>query len=340
MARLGTNPARGQQLQFTPPRVTVAVLVHAPNQSGYFQHRLDVTRLTLQSILANTEKPFELLVFDNASCPEMVAMLKDMHAQGQIDTLVLSTQNIGKLNALARIANMALGSLLAYSDDDVYHLPGWLPAHLQIFEHYPHVGAVTGFYIKQRVGMSSDRTLAWARDLEAQSPAAVQRGQLIPRKWEEEYMDNSGRSEERYQSEIAGLEDVLLEYDGVPAWVSAHHFQVMLPKELLLEVLGEMLPGGWSNDMMGRMVELDDLIDAKGYLRLTTARQTMRLLGNAIDEEVRALAERDGIETKVAVGKHALPAEKQKGLWGNRYVRGLSQRLINWLYAHLHGGAG
>lgn len=334
MARLGTNPSRGQQIGFEPPRVTVAVLVYAPNQAGYFQHRLDVTRLTLESIIANTPEPFELLVFDNGSCQEMTDFLKELHLNGKIDTLVLSQQNIGKLNALWRIANLAQGEVIAYTDDDVYHLPGWLSKHLQILDTYPRVGAVTGFYIKQRVVMSSESTLQWVKNYEAEHPGKVQRGNLIPRKWEEEYMDNSGRSEERYQGEIAGIEDIVVDYQGVKAWVSAHHFQVLTPKKVLLEVLAEMLDDGWSDLMMGRMVEMDDRMDAKGYLRLTTYEQTMRLLGNAIDDEVKAIAAQDGIETQAAISSEA--SEKKPGLWNNRLVQKLAQRTINWLYRGLN----
>lgn len=334
MARVGTNPSRGKKIEVEPPRVTVAVLVYEPHQTGYFQNRLDVTKLTLQSILKNTEKPYELLVFDNGSCSEMTAYLRQLQSEGLIDTLVLSKHNIGKLNALWRIANLAQGDLIAYSDDDVYHLPGWLPKHLQIFDNFPGVGAVTGFYIKQRVVMSSDKTLAWVEEFEKQNPTHVQRGNLIPRKWEEEYMDNSGRTEERYQGEIAGVDDIVVEHNGVKAWVSAHHFQVMTPKKVLLEVLSEMLENGWSDQMMGRMVELDDRMDDKGYLRLTTYEQTMRLLGNAIDEEVKALAASQGIITTAAI---ALQDQvKNGGFWSNRLVSSLAQRLINWLYLRLH----
>ena len=334
MARLGTNPSRGQQLDFTRPRVTVAVLVYAPNQAGYFQHRLDVTRLTIESILRNTPEPFELLVFDNGSCQEMTDFLKELNRADKIDTLVLSQQNVGKLNALWRIANLAQGEVIAYTDDDVYHLPGWLDRHLQILDTYPNVGAVTGFYIKQRVVMSSESTLKWVQQYEKDHPGLVQRGNLIPRKWEEEYMDNSGRTEERYQSEIAGVEDILVDYEGVKAWVSAHHFQVMIPKKVFLEVLSEMLEDGWSDLMMGRMVEMDDRMDEKGYLRLTTREQTMRLLGNAIDDEVKALAAKDGITTEAALTE--ITPGKVSGLWGNGFVRKLAQRILNWLYRGLH----
>lgn len=334
MARLGTNPSRGKTLDFTPPRVTVAVLVYEPNQLGYFQHRLDVTRLTINSIIKNTEKPFELLVFDNGSCEEMVSHLKSLHENGQIDTLVLSRQNIGKLNALWRIAHLAQGEVIAYTDDDVYHLPGWLPAHLEILDTYPNVGAVTGFYIKQRVAMSSDKTLEWVAQQEAAKNLTVERGQLIPKKWEEEYMDNSGRTLERYQSEVAGLEDVVVDFKGLKAWVSAHHFQVLTPKKVLIKVLSEMLEEGWSDQMMGRMVEMDDLMDAKGYLRLTTYAQTMRLLGNTIDDEVKALAARDGISTTAAISGEE--TEKSSGFWSNRLVRKLSQAVVNRLYHKLH----
>ena len=337
MPRFGINPSRGKNLDFDPPRVTVAVLTFVPNLTGYFQHRLDVTKLTLQSILKNTTGAFELLVFDNGSCPELVDYLKSLQKDGHIDTLVLSNHNVGKLNALWRIGQLAMGEVIAYTDDDVYHLPGWLDAHLALLDGYPNVGAVTGFYIKQRVNMSSDTTLKWADELEASQPDAVKRGQLIPRKWEEEYMDNSGRSEERYQGEIAGLEDIVVTYKGLKAWVSAHHFQVLLPKKVLLETLSEMLEGGWSNKMMGRMVEMDDRIDAKGYLRLTTYEQTMRLLGNAIDDEVSALAARDGIETRAAV-RDSQPNVQAKGIWRLPKVRGLADRITNWLYQKVHGG--
>ena len=330
MPRIGINPSRGKQLDFSPARTTVAVLVYAPHQAGYFQNRLDVTRMTIESILVNTREPFDLLVFDNGSCPEMVDYLKSLEADGKIDTLILSKRNVGKLNALKIIFNSAPGEIVAYTDDDVFHLPGWLGAHLKVIDTFPNVGAVTGFYIRQRVAMSSDSTL----DFVNQPGIETERGLLMPRKWEEEYLVNSGRDWERYEKEVAGIEDIIVTYQGLQAWVSAHHFQMVCPKIVIQEVLDEMLPEGWSGDVMGRMVEMDDRMDAKGYLRFCTREQTVRLMGNAISEEVAELARESGLDVGAAE-----PAKKTGGLmsrlvrvkWIRFIVQGIVNRLYRWL---------
>ncbi len=330
MPRIGINPSRGQTLDFAPARTTVAVLVYAPHQAGYFENRLNVTRMTVESILANTQEPFDLLVFDNGSCPEMVAYLQSLHEQGKIDILILSKRNIGKLNALKVIFNSAPGEIVAYTDDDVFHLPGWLKAHLAVIDTFPNVGAVTGFYIRQRVAMSSDSTVAFAN----QPAMDVKRGDLIPKKWEEEYVVNTGRTWEHYESEVAGIEDMIVIYAGLEAWVSAHHYQMVCPKRVVQEVLAEMMPEGWSDRVMGRMVELDDRMDAKGYLRFCTREQTVRLMGNAISDEVANLAQQAGLSVRAA----AVDVE-QKGLmhrlaqvkWFRYVMQGIVNRIYKWL---------
>jgi len=331
MPRIGMNPSRRETLDFTPARTTVAVLVYVPHKAGYFQHRSDVTKLTIESILMNTQQPFDLLVFDNGSSPEMVTYLQSLYENGAIDYLILSKRNIGKINALRMIFDAAPGEIVAYTDDDVLHLPGWLDKHLEIIDTYPNVGAVTGFYIRQRVAMSSESTLAFVNQPEIET----QRGLLMPRKWEEEYLVNSGRAWERYEKEVEGIEDILVTYKGVEAWVSAHHFQMVCPKVVIQKVLAEMIPEGWSDQVMGQMVEMDNQMDEMGYLRFCTREQTMRLMGNAISEEVAALAQKLGISAKGI----ALESES-KGLMRRlaqfKWVRYLLQDIVNMIYKWLH----
>jgi hypothetical protein len=261
----------------------------------------------------------------------MVTYLQSLYARGAIDYLMLSKRNIGKLNALRMIFDAAPGEIVAYSDDDVFHLPGWLGAHLQIIDTFPNVGAVTGFYIRQRVAMSSESTLAFA----AQPEVETQRGLLMPRKWEEEYLVNSGRTWEVYQSEVAGVEDVIVRYQGLEAWVSAHHFQMVCPKAVVQEILAEMVPEGWSDQLMGRMVEMDDRMDAKGYLHFCTREQTVRLMGNAISEEVASLAEKAGLSVRAA-NVHDRPKGLMHRLAQVKGIRFVLQGIVNRVYRWLN----
>jgi glycosyltransferase involved in cell wall biosynthesis len=270
-------------------------------------------------------------VFDNGSSPEMVNYLQELYQNGSIDYLLLSERNIGKLNALNMIFNIAPGEIVAYSDDDVLHLPGWLGKHLEIIDTFPDVGTVTGFYIRQRVAMSSESTLQFAN----QPDVEAERGLLMPRKWEEEYLINTGRTWERYEEEVRGIEDIIVKYNGLEAWVSAHHFQMVCPKAVVKEVLADMLPDGWSDQVMGRMVELDDRMDDKGYLRFCTREQTMRLMGNAISEEVLDLAK----EFNIPVDDIHVP-QNNKGMMGRlaqvKWIRYILQGIVNRLYNWLH----
>jgi len=49
-----------------------------PEFCRLLQASLDVLRLCLGSLLANTPRPFDLLVFDNGSCEPVVEYLKGL----------------------------------------------------------------------------------------------------------------------------------------------------------------------------------------------------------------------------------------------------------------------
>ncbi len=321
------NPSRGQKLDFVPARVTVCVLTFVPHQAGFFQHRMDTARMTIESVIANTHVPYNLLVMDNGSGPEMVNYLKHQYDAGHIDYLMLNRHNIGKLNALRAMFQTAPGEIIAYADDDIYHLPGWLGAHLQVLDAFPNVGAVTGFYVRQRVNLSSSQTVKWA----AEGNHTVEKGLLIPEVWESEYIDAYDRSPERYHAETDGIEDILVESNGVKAWVSAHHFQVVTPRHVILPIIDEMMPTGWNDGMMGRMVEMDDVMDSKGYLRLTTRAQTIKLMGNAITAEIARVAASHGLNVERSE-LSSTTSGLAKWIANNRVARRVMQTVVNKLH--------
>jgi hypothetical protein len=83
------------------------------------------------------------------------------------------------------------------------------------------------------------------------------------------------------------------------------------------------------------MVELDDRMDDKGYLRFCTREQTMRLMGNAISEEVLYLAK----EFNIPVDDIHVP-QNNKGMMGRlaqvKWIRYILQGIVNRLYNWLH----
>ena len=111
MPRVGMNPARGQPSGYQPARITLAMLTYLPNQAGYFEQRFAVTRLSLESLIANTPEPHDLIVFDNGSCPELVEYLVKLRDEGHIQYVLLSASNIGKIGALQIIFQAARARL-------------------------------------------------------------------------------------------------------------------------------------------------------------------------------------------------------------------------------------
>lgn len=316
------NPGRGKKSSFQPARVTVAVLTYIPNQAGYFQDRLEVTKTCLESILANTSSPYDLMVFDNGSCPDAVEMFKSMRAEGKIDFLILSAQNIGKIGALKMIFAAVPGEIIAYCDDDVFFLPGWLERHLQVIDTFPKVGAVTGMYIKPHMkeGIASTLKFAGRKDV------ITEKGNLVDRELEQHYIDQTGRTWERYREEIQGLKDVRVTYKGVQTYVSAGHYQMTVPKKAILNAL----PPEWSGNLMGQMRDLDVAIDKLGLLRLCTTPATIRLLGNKIDEASAAALREYGVDAK------GVKSEKEMAGWKKKFLQHpLVQKIAYFFYERL-----
>jgi glycosyltransferase involved in cell wall biosynthesis len=322
MPRIGINPNRGQVTEYRPARITLAMLTYLPNQAGYFAERLAVTKLSLQSLIAHTPPPFDLLVFDNGSCPELVSYLCGLRDEGLINYLLLSSMNIGKVGALHEIFRAAPGEIVAYTDDDVFFLPGWLQAHLDILDGYPSVGLVTGFYIRSHLRYATRAIEAFAQHADVQ----VSRGLLISRELEQHYIDNMGRTWESYQEEVDGLEDILLTYQGVNALASAGHHQFVAHRHLMLEALP-----AWDRNLMGKMIELEENIDQMGYLRLSTPEPVTRLLGNVISPENAAEATRLGLMAIFSSQKTSKTSISQ------RMMRNpLIKRLALGIYNRLH----
>lgn len=277
MARVGMNPARGRFTEYRPARVTVAVLVHIPHLAGYFEQRLDVLKVCLGSILENTVGPYDLMVFDNGSCEEVSSYLEDLRRSGEVRYLVHSSANVGKIGAFQVLFRAAPGEVVAYCDDDIYHYPGWLEAHLEILDTYPNVGMVSGCAVRslfEKERISSNLGFA-----EREPGVTLKRGRFIPPEWTQDWAESYGRDAAAVERETAGIDDLILEYRGVQAYAMANHNQFVTPKA----VITRCLPATWSGRLMGEMRELDIAVNRAGYLRLTTVTRTTQHMGNKVN---------------------------------------------------------
>jgi glycosyltransferase involved in cell wall biosynthesis len=334
MARIGINPGRGKVTDHRPERVSVALVTYIPNLDGYFEHRLEVLKLVLSSLGAHTRPPHDLMIFDNASCPEVVAYLRQQQEQGLVDYLILSERNIGKIDALQVLFNAAPGEIIAYSDDDIFFYPGWLEAQLEVLESFPRAGMVSGTPVRNAAG-HAHRSLD--RLAEQGAPGlSVARQRRIPDEWEADWALSTGRDPQAHLQATREQLDLVLRMEkpggACEAIGSANHFQFVTPRQVILQAL----PAGWTGKLMGSMIELDEAVDSLGYLRLSTVERYTRHLGNALSAEV--IAEARGLGLKLEAG--AAPASGMRGRkhWllrvpgARRVLSGLYQRLFNILY--------
>jgi glycosyltransferase involved in cell wall biosynthesis len=93
---------------------------------------------TIESVLAQTEPPSEILVLDDGSSDATLSI-----TGAYADRVTLYRQkNQGVANARNVLCSLAQGDLIAFLDhDDLWH-PRYLETQRRIFERHPHAGAL------------------------------------------------------------------------------------------------------------------------------------------------------------------------------------------------------
>jgi len=308
--RIGQNPAKSVDFVAQPERVTVAIVSYIPTLGGYYAQSLDVLQACLGSIWENTRLAYDLLVFDNASCPEVRSFLSEAHAQGKIQYLMLSKKNIGKAGAWNFIFGAAPGEYVAYADSDVYHYPGWLEPQIEILEAFPKAGMVTGMPMWTPAEYST-ATSEWA---EQNPDVTLERGKFLS--WEDywRHSQSLGAEEAKAREHFSSIEDVTILYRGRRYYIGAAHFQFVARKAALQSVLP--IP---SERPMGQVRLLDIALNECGYLRFCTSDWWVQHMGNALQDEFKPRG----------TGSIPTPAKRNAAkFWGFKPIR----KIVNWLY--------
>lgn len=113
---------------------TVSVIVPHYN-------RPEFVRRALESIHAQTVKPFEILLVDDGSTPENREKLK---AVADLATIVYAPRNLGISGARNLGAQTAKGNWLAFLDDDDQWLPDKQERQIRYLEAHPGLKAIGG----------------------------------------------------------------------------------------------------------------------------------------------------------------------------------------------------
>ncbi len=257
--RKGQNPAKFVKTVARPERITAALLNYIPFLSGFYAEGLDVLKACLQSMRNEPGLPFDLMVFDNGSCPEVRDFLVAEKDAGRIQYLILSEKNVGKGGAWNVMLPGAPGEIIAYTDSDVLFSPGWLKRSVEILETYPNVGMVTARPFRTPPEFYT-RTVEWARSSGALQPELEQ---FIP--WETflEFNLSLGQSEEENRKVYAETRDWVMTCNGVTAVAGASHWQFTAYKS----TLQQFLPFDMAKPM-GQVRQLDERMNNAGLLRL------------------------------------------------------------------------
>jgi len=318
--RKGQNPAKFVKDVPRPERITAALLNYIPFLSGFYAETLDVLKVSLESMRKDPGLPFDLMVFDNGSCPEVRDCLIKEKEEGRIQYLILSEKNVGKGGAWNIMLAGAPGEIIAYTDADVLFSPKWLSRSVEILETFPNVGMVTArpFRTPQEFFES---TLRWTRHAER---ATLEEGQFIP--WETflEFNLSLGQTEEENKKVYSETRDWRIDYKGITAMAGASHWQFTAYKS----TLQQFLPFDMDKPM-GQVRQLDKRMNDAGLLRLMVSDPLAMNMSNTLGYLRGELGrQKERSKKKEGLARRVLELSPIK-----RIMLAVYNKIFNWYYS-------
>ncbi|WP_337992967.1 glycosyltransferase family A protein [Flavobacterium sp. KACC 22758] len=139
--RVGYNPNKDKIQKTNVFFHQVIIPVYIPNQEGYFKDSFKIFEYSLKSLFKTIHSKTYITVVNNGSCLEVMDYLTNLHKEGKVHE-VITTTNIGKLNAIVKGISGHNFTFITITDADVLFLTNWQEETYKVFEKFPKTGVV------------------------------------------------------------------------------------------------------------------------------------------------------------------------------------------------------
>ena len=268
------NPELGSLNVKIPSKITFTTITFIPELIGYYEDSFNVLKLVFNSILKNTPFKFDLIVFDNGSCDEVIDYLLQLKKSKKIDQLILSSANQKKLGAWNTLFSGALGDLVYYFDSDIYHYPEWYHESLKILEEYPEAGVVCSCPVINRKYLENNISYC-----NSENNIHLEEGYFIDENWIRELAMSLGTDPNNFLKKKLIQKQIRITRNKVQAYVASWHPQFFVRSE----VLRKMFPKSRSWALDNTDKSFDQEVDELGYLKLSATKPGIYHLGNSIN---------------------------------------------------------
>lgn len=285
MPRVGRHPLKGaKEFDRINKDITVCTIIHAPVLDGYWSDYLDILDLFFNSLYQSTSLPFDLMVFDNGSCSEVKDFLLKLQDCGKIQYLTLSKYNLRKTGALKFLLTTAPGEIVAYSDCDVFFLPGWLENSIEILNTYPKAGKVTAMPIAMNTSSPVFNKFFITTLIEASEDPLIklETGSLVKDYFIKAHAASLDESLTQYQQRLGDRKDYRITKDNIKAFISGADFQFLMTRKAINDLLPfDKNESIYDGDAIYHSMLEQDLAD-KGYWQLSSDNYLVHHMGNQV----------------------------------------------------------
>lgn len=143
--RIGSNPERVHNNLNINSYHRVVIPVYIPNLTEpYFKDGLKILKLCIGSLLQTIHQKTRVSLINNGCCDDVSSYLLELYnTHPEIDQLLNSKINLGKINALYSGIKSNLEPLITIADADVMFLNNWQEEVESVFMNFPEAGMVS-----------------------------------------------------------------------------------------------------------------------------------------------------------------------------------------------------